>query len=398
MYSFPFLGSRLALTVTMTVALALSLTACGGGGNSDQTVAPSAPTGHGELKSATPLGTLPVSAITQALSDPATRFQGIKPVYSVTSYRLDYLTSDAQGQLVRASGLVSVPVKAAGTKSPVLSYQHATTYRNAEAPSNHAVATEVAIGLASLGYIVVAPDYVGYGSSLGTPHPYLLSSPSAAAVVDLLTAAKTWRGKNQVNDNGQLFMTGYSEGAYVTMAAHRALQESNAPELQQLRMEVSGAGPYDVQATLDGLLDLVRQEQPALAALLDPGFLRFLSSSVRDRIRSEMLKHLLPEDADVSFDARFIDYYLADDVQAIARLSSVHDWRPNVPVKLFHGRDDRTVPYASSLSTLRTMQSRGAGNLVSLTDCTASPSEHIACVPSFLNFMLAQFGTQAKDL
>ncbi len=334
----------------------------------------------------------------QGLGSPDTRYQGLKPVYSVTSYRLEYLTSDAQGQLVRASGLVSVPVKAAGAKSPVLSYQHATTLHDADAPSNHAVATEVAVQLASLGYIVLAPDYVGYGVSRGTPHPYLLAAPSAAAAVDFLTAATTWRGNTGLADNGQLFLTGYSEGAYVTMAAHRALQAGNAPGLQPLRMEVSGAGPYNVQVTLDGLLDLVRAEQPVLGALLNPGLLRFLSTSARSQIRSELLKHLLPQDADVVFDTRFIDNYLADDVRAIAQLSSVHDWKPNLPVRLFHGRDDSTVPYASSLSTLQTMQSLGAGGLVSLTDCPAAPSEHIACVQSFLAFMLAQVGAQAMDL
>ena len=107
---------------------------------------------------------------------------------------------------------------------------------------------------------------------------------------------------------------------------------------------------------------------------------------------------MLPQDADVVFDTSFIDNYLADDVQAIAQLSSVHDWKPNLPVRMFHGRDDSTVPYASSLSTLQTMQARGAGDLVSLTDCPAVPSEHIACVPSFLAFMLAQVGAQALDL
>lgn len=44
-------------------------------------------------------------------------------------------------------------------------------------------------------------------------------------------------------DNGQLFLTGYSEGGYVTMATHRALQASASPHLQQLRMVVPGAGP-----------------------------------------------------------------------------------------------------------------------------------------------------------
>lgn len=49
-------------------------------------------------------------------------------------------------------------------------------------------------------------------------HPYLLAAPSAAAVIDLLTAAKYWRQTQRILDNKQLFLAGYSEGAYVSMA------------------------------------------------------------------------------------------------------------------------------------------------------------------------------------
>jgi pimeloyl-ACP methyl ester carboxylesterase len=390
-------ASRLALILV----LAVSVTACGGGGGADvgkPPVPPPDPVGAGELKAATLLNTISVSDIVQALGSADARIQSLNPAYSVTSYRLEYLTSDARGQSVRASGLVSVPVKAAGAKSPVLSYQHATIYHDAEAPSNHAVPSEVAVTLASLGYIVVAPDYVGYGASKGTPHPYLVAAPAASATVDFLTAAGTWRRNSNVNDNGQLFMTGYSEGAYVTMAAHRALQAGNAANLAPLRLVVTGAGPYNVQVAFDALLSLVREQVPVLGALINPGLLRFLSPSVRLDVRRELLKLLQPGDADVVFDSEAIDNYLADDVQAIAHLSSVHDWRPSLPVRLYHGRDDHTVPYASSLSALQTMRRNGAGDLVSLTDCPAIPSDHIGCVPSFLAFMMAQFASLALDL
>ena len=359
---------------------------------------PADPVGPGELKSATLLNTISALDIVQALGSPDARFQGVNPVYDVTSYRLEYLTSDAQGQPVRASGLVSVPVKAAGARSPVLSYQHGTIFQDAEAPSNHAVPSEISVILASLGYIVVAPDFVGYGASKGTPHPYLLAAPSASVTIDLLTAASTWRRKARVDDNAQLFMTGYSEGAYVTMAAHRAMQAGNSSNLAPLRVVVTGAGPYDVQVTLDALLSTVRQRLPLIGALLNPGFLRYLSSSIRIQVRNELLKLLLPADSDVVFDVQVIDNYLADDTQAIAQLSNVHDWKPNLPVRLFHGRDDQTVPYASSLSTLQTMQENGAGDLVSLTDCPVVPADHIACVPSFLSFLMAQLVGLSQDL
>lgn len=115
-------------------------------------------------------------------------------------------------------------------------------------------------------------------------------------------------------------------------------------------------------------------------------------------MRRLLLRALLPGDADVTYDTRFIDRFLADDVQYIANTSSVHDWKPNLPVRLFHGQEDRTVPYASSVNTLRAMQARGAGELVSLTDCRAQPSGHLQCVPPFITFMLGQLAPVAQDL
>jgi len=408
----PRLADDILMTLPITAAarrwwapvlVAALLAACGGGGE-DRTetpappVPPISPERAGRLESAEPLGSVPAADIAAALAAKESLAQGVVPRYGVVSYRLEYLTTDSDGREVRASGLVSVPQKAAGAASPVLSYQHGTIFRDEEAPSNHAVASEVAVVMASLGYIVLAPDYVGFGASRDTPHPYLLAEPSAAATVDFLTAARTWRGQAGVADNGQLFLTGYSEGGYVTMAAHRALQAAGSPHLQQLRMVVPGAGPYDVQSTMDGLVDLVRRENSLVGALINPGFLRHLGGSAQREVRRLLLRALIPGDADVAYDTRFIDRFLADDVQSIASASSVYDWKPQVPVRLYHGRDDRTVPYASSVSTLRAMQSRGAGDLVSLTDCRAVPAGHLECVTPFISFMLGQLGTVAQDL
>ena len=388
----------------MYCAALSALVACGGGGGRDEDSAPPQQpvpvnaSGRGEFKASSPLGSISPTEIAAALALDKTRVQGVVPRYSVASWRLDYLTVDANGNEVRASGLISVPQKPAGSASPVLSYQHGTIFHDAEAPSNHAEASEVAVVLASLGYVVVAPDYVGFGASRGTPHPYLLAEPTAAAVNDFLTAATYWRSLNNVRDNGQLFLTGYSEGGYATMAAHRALQASGSPYLAQLRMAVVGAGPYDVQTTLDGLIDLVRDKQPVLGALINPGFLRYLGGSVQREVRRAVLNQLIPDDADVVYDTRFLDSFFADDTRAIAQNSSVYDWRPQVPVPMFHGRDDKTVPYASSVNTLLAMQKQGAGDLVSLTDCKATPAGHIPCVPPFVEFMLGRVGAVAQGL
>lgn len=354
--------------------------------------------GAKEFKSATPIRQFSVAELKQGALDFGYASAGLLPKYGVTSYRLEYLTLDGAGKSVAASALVNVPNKPPGAISPVLSYQHGTTTKDAEVPSNHAVATEVSVQLAAAGYIVLAPDYVGYGVSKGKPHPYLLSVPSAAAVNDLLSAAQYWRQTQQIQDNGQLILAGYSEGAYVSMAAARQMQVENNPHQQKLVTAVLGSGPYQVGVTLDALLNQVRDKNALLGALINPGFLRYMGSSVQVSVRNELLNQLLGADADVVFDPTVIDKFLADDTDSIEQMCNVHNWSPTKPFKLLHGRDDQLVSYRSSIATVSAMQSAGAGSLVSLTDCAASPASHLGCIPDFWNFMNHELAVFAKDL
>ena len=382
------------------VLLAAALVACGGG--DDDPATPEQPpenSAPGALLSGSMVNTITPAQITQAFKDPESHIQGgIVPRYSVSSYRLNYVTTDKNGAKVTASGLVSVPVKAAGARSPVLSYQHASTFRNNQAPSIKVEAVEPPLVLASLGYIVVSPDYVGFGASYGVEHPYLTSSPSSRAVIDMLSAAQTWRRQAGVADNGQLFLAGYSEGGYATMAAHRAIHQQGGELKTQLQAAVPGAGPYDVQETLDEQLDRVRKLFPPLALLIDPDHLSDASESVRNEVRRLLLRQMVPEDGDVRYQTLFMDRFLADDKAGIAAEHSVHlGWAPSVPVYLFHGRGDLTVPYSAAESARDTLRAAGAPD-VTLTDCTTPKFGHLDCVPEYFRFAVDRMGRLAKDL
>ena len=395
--SKPFFRRSFSLT---PVLLAAALVACGGG--DDDPATPEQPpenSAPGALLSGSMVNTITPAQITQAFKDPESHIQsGIVPRYSVSSYRLNYVTTDKNGAKVTASGLVSVPVKAAGARSPVLSYQHASTFRNNQAPSIKVEAVEPPLVLASLGYIVVSPDYVGFGASYGVEHPYLTSSPSSRAVIDMLSAAQTWRRQAGVVDNGQLFLAGYSEGGYATMAAHRAIHQQGGELKTQLQAAVPGAGPYDVQETLDEQLDRVRKLFPPLALLIDPDHLSDASESVRNEVRRLLLRQMVPEDGDVRYQTLFMDRFLADDKAGIAAEHSVHlGWAPSVPVYLFHGRGDLTVPYSAAESARDTLRAAGAPD-VTLTDCTTPEFGHLDCVPEYFRFAVDRMGRLAKDL
>jgi hypothetical protein len=105
---------------------------------------------------------------------------------------------------------------------------------------------------ASQGYIVVAPNYAGYDSSTLSYHPYIVAEQQSDDMIDALTAARTALPAASlflIKDDGRLFITGYSQGGYVAMATHRAMQNAG------MTVTASGpmSGPYAMEAFVDAV-------------------------------------------------------------------------------------------------------------------------------------------------
>jgi len=300
--------------------------------------------------------------------------------YPVNTYKIEYISKGSKSTLVKASGLIAVPVKP--TPSPIISYQHATTFTNAEAPSFQRKAGEkgLEIALASMGYIVFSADFVGYGSSFGIKHPYLQKLPSAYPVNDMLIASKTWIDTNNVDTNGQLFMTGYSQGGYVTMSAMQQYYNQPLPGLD-LVTAFMGAGPYNISLGLNKLAS--DKAGFPLPRIKIPSFLaKGVSQYIEDI--------LIPENGDVQYETDFLEDFLIG-----GRSNDVHNWHPKDPITLFHGADDETVPIISSESTVKTMKKFGAD--VKFIRCTEVPSSHKNCVLPYINLVISDFESRRTD-
>lgn len=291
--------------------------------------------------------------------------------YDVEIRKLEYLSPDKSGMLQKASAVIALPVKT--TASPLLSYQHATIFKNAEAPSSvmNDPGNSIETILASQGLIVVSADYIGYGSTQGQSHPYLLREPSANVVIDLIQAAKDWLVFAEIAMSDDLLMTGYSQGAYVTMAALQKI-ESVIDDLSVSAVSMGG-GPYDLTTTFDELL----------RGLNVPSFLQ-------DFVVDILGDNIIPSNADVAIDRTFLQRFFDGDTQ-----DNVHNWLPNIPVKLFHGQDDEAVPIEAAYSAQTAMQTLGAD--VELILCTQSPAKHRECVPEYIEYTFEYFAPYIQD-
>jgi hypothetical protein len=133
-------------------------------------------------------------------------------------------------------------------------YAHGTTTDRAFniADMQNAETLLLAALFASQGYIVVAPNYAGYDTSTLPYHPYLIADQESKDMIDALKAARTalpFASATLTQDSGQLFITGYSQGGYVAMATHRAMQAAG----MKVTASVPMSGPYALAAFVDAV-------------------------------------------------------------------------------------------------------------------------------------------------
>ena len=168
-------------------------------------------------------------------------------------YKITYQTKGPDGEVTQASGLVTIP---SHSKSlTVIMYLHGTRVLHNDVPSqgfSPGYDFYSAIFSNANGWMLVMPDYLGYGDNPLNLHPYVDASTISSASIDALIAAKKLAQELSVPVTNQLFLAGYSEGGFATMAVLETL-EKYFPEFP-VTAAAPGAGPYDVDRTLNYIL------------------------------------------------------------------------------------------------------------------------------------------------
>ena len=146
-----------------------------------------------------------------------------------TAYRITYMSTNREGKEFLSSGALFVPDT--NMALPVFNYNHGTYFpsQEREAPSYLGNSYELIMGklFAGAGYLVVMPDYPGYGESRDMEHPYGAYHEIAGSVIDMLFAVKEFCSKQDIHLSGKNFFCGWSEGAAVALATVKALEEGN---------------------------------------------------------------------------------------------------------------------------------------------------------------------------
>jgi hypothetical protein len=182
------------------------------------------------------------------------------PACGVDFYDFRFWTVGGADETTQSSAALMVPTGAAPACSgarPMLLYAHGTqvskqaNIADITNPSNTEGAL-IAAMFAAQGYIVVAPNYAGYDISTLGYHPFLDATQQSGEMMDALAAARTALPGTfaaDTLDNGQLFISGYSEGGHVAMATLRALEAAGNSVTAAAPM----SGPYALEAFGDAV-------------------------------------------------------------------------------------------------------------------------------------------------
>lgn len=324
--------------------------------------------------------------------------------YSLEVYKVSYLTPAAKGDtLTTASGLVIIPMDE-DRCFPIFNYNHGTSFYGDEVSS---LGFEWFLGVpfATGGYIMVMPDYLGYGETpLSHPHPYVHSQTEASATIDMIRASKALCKLFDIGTNGQLFLGGYSQGGHVTAATQREIERNHSNEFA-ITAVAAGSAPLDISKTSRNRL---LQEEPTSSF-----FLAFVLTSYQYIYENLWIQ---PEDAFVPpydsivpryFDREIVNrpnpmwpdtavrmlnpaYYqaVASDsthpVNLALKDNDLLDWAPQAELRMYYCEADEVVPFQNSLVALSKFVENGATNVSAIS---VNPSlDHASCtLPTLIN-------------
>jgi pimeloyl-ACP methyl ester carboxylesterase len=290
-------------------------------------------------------------------------------VHGVDVYKITYMTK-FDGKDIMASGIVSIPVSEGAF--PIISFQNGTNTLHNNAPSvnpGNELYTLLQF-MASAGFVVSVPDYLGFGASKAMFHPYLDKESTVQTVTDMLRAVNelmTIHLDKEVSKD--LFIAGYSQGGWATMQLQKTLEQGATGEFN-LKASACGAGPYDLKLVNNYILSEDEYPMPYFIGYIFNSYINLedITNSSSDVFKSPYSDRILQlydgtksgEEINAQLTTTtnllFTEEYKTtastnakfSTVISTLEKNSVVAWKTNVPTMLLHGSADNYVPPTTS--------------------------------------------------
>ena len=293
-----------------------------------------------------------------------------------------YPSHDQFGDTLTLSGKLTVPEQPKG----IILLPHWTISAADEAPS-YKLTAEAKDFVED--YVLVMPDYIGYGVTSNRMHPYLHGELTARNTVDMLLYCQPILDSMALGiPTDSIFLLGYSQGGATALWTLKLLEEEYAERIHVKKCFVGGS-PIDVASTYDEAVlhndASVPPEVPLL--LLGTSESYGLNLKAEEFLTPAMIKaynkYMVPEKKSI-LELYFLmpnhklTYWMTPQgmdktqpetkrfYEALLRSSLVHydidgsdtnticpEWRPKTPLYVFQSKNDNLVPYLNAVHLRR---------------------------------------------
>lgn len=327
-----------------------------------------------------------VAQLNKILTTDTPAFAGVTVSYTpavnaVRLYRVTYasVVPERSNKPITATGLIAVPDTGA-TSFPLVSYQHGTVYGKQEVPSFPEQSPETQLMLAQFagqGMVVIGADYFGMGAST-EPEGYMVKASHQQATADMLTASRAVLDHLKLT-TGKLFLAGWSQGGFVTMAMLEKLEHDGVP----VAAAATASAPADVAVALNGFLSFPRKNDASWVNSLFilsafsfenyygvPGLARSLINDDVYEAARKAYERQPYNVADIPTDLHklirpsyFDSQFFAD--SAYGRLiaaTTAYRWVIRTPVRNYYGESDEAISVGLGQLPMTYQRAIGAGN------------------------------------
>lgn len=337
-----------------------------------------------------------------------------KVKYDIQIHRITYKTL-FEGDSILVSGVVASPMANDKKETfPVMSYQHGTLFRKADAPSVN-TANEFMCWLASTGLVVIIPDYIGFGASSFNFHPYMHKQYTINAVLDMIRASKEFiKIEKPCEINDKLFLLGYSQGGGATVAALSAIENLPANSDLKVTASAAGGGAYDMKGFREWIMNQQRYDKPSYLAYLLESYLKYTDLDIDyNLVFKDKYAQLIPglidgiksDDAiNSAFDSYAVSGLFHNDFQNNATFATnpvyasmrkafddnkVTGWAIQSSLSLYYGTTDVWVPGDQTMVLFQQFQDKGVGAKVRMRPLVGM--NHITAFPTTIQESLDWF-------
>ena len=309
--------------------------------------------------------------------------------FDVDMYKMTYNTINTQGIPTIATGAFCIPANTTCKNFPFAIYNHGTSLRKDNVPSYNNSEALIGKVFSAGGYFVCMPDYIGMGDSPGL-HPYVHAETEATAAIDMVRAAREYLANNtSFMDNGETFITGYSQGGHACMATHKYIQDQNLTNEFNVIASAPCSGPYDLSGIMaDTIISPTPYSNPGyivylLASyqlaygnifsswsdVLYPPFDTIVSpffSGNNTSLDMSLLNSLIPNDMSLLIRDTCMNNFMNDSVNMnhpwwVALLENDnYDWLPIAPIRMYYCTGDEQIAYTNALNAEAAMNNNGA--------------------------------------